>query len=299
MIEIGKELKIVMEEDFNKVSINDRLELFTTKNDVLDINGGGYTDNNIDILQKKRSIKDSISSLMNISEKNKTRYPRMKSLSDTVNDLYSKIDTMLRNDIGGRKAHASDVVKGQYKYMQIYWPKKKKVFNFTYAKTFIDMEHVGNMIKREMSSMDPKKKDYRSLEAYKSYIYDDLHKKYWFVLETELIPKSSGDIKGYLEDHILTTKKNADSVYVTLYNITNINGIENKYVLLFKKQYDELEYVYGKDEKAMKIIDDIFAQCIKYTEASIKFNFESSLHLTSFMEHYVKQMEGFYQIIRS
>lgn len=293
----NEELKIIMEEDFNNISINKRLQLFTAKDDITSIDGVGSSS---DFTPLKLSVRDRINKLMRASEENRTAYSRRRILSDTVNDMYSKIDTLLRNDIKNRKMHAKDIVEGSYMFLQIYWKKKKKEYNFQYMELYFNMEMVGKMIKKAMTDIqDSKNDDYRPLETIKDDVFQILDEKYWHILNTELIVKSSGVLKGELETHISTTKKQADSVYATLVNIANINSLENKYVLLFKKQYDELEYSYGKDQKAMKIIDDIFNKCITHTEAAMQYNYNSSVHLTKFMQHYVDQMTKFYEIVRS
>lgn len=292
-----EELKIIMEEDFNNTSINKRLQLFTTKNDITDIDGIRLSSDNKQI---KISVRDRINKLMRASAENRTAYSKRKILSDTVNDMYSKIDTLLRNDIKNRKMHAKDIVEGSYMFLQIYWKEKKKEYNFQYMELYLNMEVIASRIKKTMSSIQElKNDDYRPLDAVKEEIYRFFDEKYWYILNTELIVKSSGALKGELETHISTTKKQADSVYATLVNIAYINGTENKYVLLLKKQYDELAYVYGKDPKAMAIIDDIFNKCITYTEAAMQYNYNSSVYLTQFMQHYVDQMTKFYEIVRS
>lgn len=292
----AEELKIIMEEDFNSTSINKRLQLFAAKDDITSVDGIGASDN----MQLKLSVRDRINNLMHASAKNKTAYSKRKILSDTVNDMYAKIDTLLRNDIKNRKMHARDIVEGSYMFLQIYWKKKKKVFNFQYMELYLNMEEIATMIKRAMRSIqDLKNDDYRPIDSVKEDVYRLLDEKYWYILDTELMVKSSGVLKGELETHIMTTKAKADSVYATLVNIANINSLENKYVLLLKKQYDELEYEYGKDPKAMKIIDEIFNKCITHTEAAMKYNYDSSMHLTQFMQHYVDQMTKFYEIVRS
>lgn len=292
----SEELKIIMEEDFNNTSINKRLQLFTVKNDITNVDGiGSSTETRL-----KLSVRDRINSLMHASAKNRTAYSKRKILSDTVNDMYSKIDTLLRNDIKNRKIHAKDIVEGSYMFLQIYWKKKKKEFNFQYMELYLDMESIANRIDHAMNSIqDLKNDDYRPLESVKAEIFQMFDENYWYILDTELIVKSSGVLKGELETHIITTKNQADSVYATLVNIANINSMENKYVLLLKKQYDELEYSYGKDPKAMKIIDEIFNRCITHTEAAMQYNYNSSVHLTQFMQHYVNQMTKFYEIVRS
>lgn len=292
----AEELKIIMEEDFNGTSINKRLQLFAAKDDITNVDGVGSSS---DFIPLKLSVRDRINNLMHASAKNKTAYSKRKILSDTVNDMYSKIDTLLRNDIKNRKMHAKDIVEGSYMFLQIYWKKKKKEYNFQYMELYLDMVTIAKRIKNAMDSIqDLKNDDYRSLEAVKEEVYRLLNENYWYILDTELMVKSSGVLKGELETHISTTKKQADSVYATLVNIANINSLENKYVLLLKKQYDELDYSYGKDSKAMKIIDEIFNKCITHTEAAMKYNYDSSVHLTQFMQHYVDQMTKFYEIVR-
>lgn len=231
----------------------------------------------------------------------KNKYNTYRVVSDEVNAIYKKIDNIIQNDIAKRNAAANKRVIGDVYSLRIKNNKiKNKYYDFTIASVFIPVDQVMDLIKqtmRRVSYMRKKEEIDKEFEQTKKAIDGFLENNYWYVLDTEVI-SGQRSVSAPLEAHIQNTKNGIDYRYAVLVNETNYMSSTTTYLLMIQKAYDECYRLYDKVEYAMPHIDEIFKECLKYTQKSMEFNFNGSNIAFTQFKAYAEQMEKFYEIVR-
>lgn len=251
---------------------------------------------------EKNPIKKIVSLLGSwADERYKTRFRTYRLLSDEVNDIYAKIDTILQNDISKRQAVANKRVMGYVYFLNVRNNKQKnKFYKFTIASVFIPIDQVADLVKQSMKRvayMKDKKEIDEEFKQTKATISNFLDNNYWYVFDTEVIAGSKS-VSASLEEHIQNTKAGIDNRYAYMVNESQYMSRTTQYLLMIQKVYDEMYRLYGDNTYAMLHIDDIFKECLKYTQKSMDYNFNGSNLAFSQFKAYAEQLENFYEIVR-
>lgn len=238
------------------------------------------------------NVKDILNTLTNgINTTFAIKLKKVRALSDDINNTYDNISAILKNNIGN---HKNDVIDVVYYDISINDKKKKTKYTFRYADVRIPFEPIMNKVIYAMANPD---KNYTDLKNVEKEVKEFLHNYYWYVSATETVVKKNTE-KGLLGNHVKRISKQTNAIYSVLYLENRYIDVELTYVMAIKKAYAECERRYSNDKAAMKIIDEIFTSCLKYTEDAINFNAVAVDQLTQMLKSYEEQINKIYQNIK-
>lgn len=237
-------------------------------------------------------IKDIISHISNnINTAFLLRSKKTRALSDDINNTYDNINAIVKGSV---KDHKNDRIDVTYYDIFIYDKKKKKKYAFKYADVVIPFEPIMNKIIYAMNKPD---KNYSALKDVKTEVDEFLENYYWYVKRTEPTVRKNIE-NGPLGKQVKAIASMSSSIYHVLYNETQYINTELIYIMAVKKTYAECERKYSDDKGAMKIIDDIFMNCLKYAEDAINFNAIAADQLSQMLKAYEEELNKIYQSLK-
>lgn len=237
-------------------------------------------------------VKDILNTLNNgVTTVLAIKLKKVRTLSDDINNTYDNISAILKTNIGD---HKKDVIDATHYEIYIQDKKKKNKYSFRYADVRIPFESIMNKVIYAMAYPD---KNYTELKEVAKQVDEFLRNYYQYVQTTETVVKKTTE-KMLLGNAVKTISKQSNTVYAVLYMENRFIDVETSYVMVIKKAYAECERRYSNDKTAMKIIDEIFTSCLKYTEDAINFNAIAVDQLTQMLKSYEEQLNKIYQNIK-
>ena len=239
--------------------------------------------------------------------KNKYRLTAKKLLdqSKEVNDIYTKISDLLKNDKMARFKHRNDKVDTYFKYCVLRYkkdPRKLYVPKIDFInynpQYFIDeinsiMNYVNNQSKNKKVDLANMKQEIINK------IDNHFNQYHGFVDECEPIMKIE-TIRGIrLEDAINKFKEIISNIYNTLYVFNQYISAELQYMQLLEKAYKKMLADWGKDKDGKALVDDIFKKLLSNTSRSLDFNSSMMVIFNEEIKFYAEEMTRFYNIIKS
>lgn len=242
-------------------------------------------------MSKGNIIKGKLSNMISFLDKrNRTKFPVIERMSAEINDAYSKIDTILKSNVENRAMYGRKQVSGSYKDFSMYIPSQKKRYQLNYVVIGFNLDEIVKIIRQY-----GKDNNTSDLLLFRKEIDDAMYNHYWYLLEVELVLRTTAAVKAPLDLHVDATKNNADVIYQLAYN--EDVSIDNSlaYAQLMRKVYNEFEGEFGSNKPVMDEIDKIYNILIKYLNLSIIFNTLIRNGCVHIMQHYSKQLESFYE----
>ena len=198
--------------------------------------------------------------------KNKYSINVQKILDQTkeLNDIYAKVDDMLKNDKMARFKHRNDKVNATTKTAVLKDTKDpRKMYKITPDLLAYNSEYFINEIDKVMEYVnnvsDDKKHDFQGM-------YDSL-------------------------------MKDVEDVYTAYMN--QLVQTQMQYLQLCQQAYNKMIAKYGKDKYGKKLVDDIFKKMLYYSTLAIDFNNDINETLVEQIRYYVSELEKIYEIVRS
>lgn len=252
----------------------------------------------------KMSVNDINKSLMSFV---KNRYGlNARKLADQtkeLNDLYTKIDDMLKHDKMARFKHRNDRMSITTKDVYLRNDQEpNKLYKLCYDFMAFNSEYFIGQIDKAMDYIHQngdKKEDAQKMHDDIMSDIEAVYAKHKFVLNC----KPSIECKNYqnqkLENCILYYK---DSFSYSYYGTAQINSVvqgEMQYLQLCQQAYNKMIARYGKDKNGKYIVDDTFKKLLYYATMSIDYNNSIIESLTEVIRYYVVELEKIYDFIRS
>lgn len=239
--------------------------------------------------------------------KNKYRLTARKLLdqSKEVNDIYTKVSDLLKNDKMARFKHRNDKVDTYFKYCVMRYKKDpRKLYRPMIDFVAYDPQYFINEINSIMNYVNTQSKDKKTdLANMKQSIMDNIDKGFeqyhGFVDECEPIMKIE-TIRGIrLEDAINKFKTYISNIYNTLYTFNQYISGELQYMQVLEKAYKKMLADWGKDKDGKALVDDIFKKLLANTSKSLDFNSSMMVIFNEEIKFYAEEMTRFYNIIKS
>lgn len=252
----------------------------------------------------KMSVNDINKSLMAFV---KNRYGlNSKKLADQtkeLNDLYTKIDDMLKHDKMARFKHRNDRMNATAKDVYLRNDMEpNKLYRLTYDFMAFNSEYFIERIDKAMDYIhqngDKKEVAQKMCEDVMNDIEAVYVKHKWISHY-----KPSIECKEYknqkLEDCLIYYKDSfSDSYYGTAQINAAVQG-EMQYLQLCQQAYNKMIARYGKDKNGKYIVDTVFKKLLYYATMSIDYNNSIIDALTEVIRYYVAELEKIYDFIRS
>ena len=252
----------------------------------------------------KMSVNDINKSLMNFV---KNRYGlNSRKLADQtkeLNDLYTKIDDMLKHDKMARFKHRNDRMNATAKDVYLRNDQDpRKLYKLTYDFMAFNAEYFIDQIDKAMDYIHQngdKKDDVQKMHDAILKDIEDVYAKHEWISHY----KPSIECKEYknqkLEDCLIYYKDSFSDSYYGTAQVNSAVQSEMQYLQLCQQAYNKMISRYGKDKNGKYIVDDVFKKALYYATMSIDYNNSIIEALTEVIRYYVAELEKIYDFIRS
>lgn len=252
----------------------------------------------------KMSVNDINKSLMNFV---KNRYGlNSRKLADQtkeLNDLYTKIDDMLKHDKMARFKHRNDRMNATAKDVYLRNDRDpRKLYKLTYDFMAFNAEYFIDQIDKAMDYIHQngdKKDDAQKMHDAILKDIEDVYAKHEWISHY----KPSIECKEYknqkLEDCLVYYKDSFSDSYYGTAQVNSAVQSEMQYLQLCQQAYNKMIARYGKDKNGKYIVDDVFKKALYYATMSIDYNNSIIDALTEVIRYYVAELEKIYDFIRS
>lgn len=232
---------------------------------------------------------------------------KLSSQSKELNDIYTKVNDLLKHDKMARFKHRNDKVNATMKRVLL----KDKNKPNTYYKLIIDelawdSEYVVNFIDNAMSTIintkDEKAKQGMFDSAYAdicSQIDGTFTKNHGYITYTEAAIQSVNYKNQRLEDVLMVYKDNIGVVYDNIDYMNSTIATQMQYLQLTQQAYNRMIGKYGKDKLGKKMVEDVFKKMLVYAGMSIDFNNAITDAMLEEIRYYTNALNDLYDFIRS
>lgn len=230
---------------------------------------------------------------------------KLSSQSKELNDIYTKVNDLLKHDKMARFKHRNDKVNATMKIILL----RDKNNPNTYYKLTVDeliwnSEYVVNFIDNTMATVintnDEKTRQNIFDSAYTdiiSQIDSTFTKNHGYITYTEPFIQNTDYKNQRLEDVLMIYKDNIGVVY---YNIAYMNktvSSQMKYLQFAQQAYNRMIGKYGKDKLGKKMVEDVFKKILTYAGMSIDFNDAITDSMLEVIRYYTNALNELYNFI--
>jgi hypothetical protein len=231
---------------------------------------------------------------------------KLSSQSKELNDIYTKVNDLLKHDKMARFKHRNDKVNATMKIILL----RDKNNPNTYYKLTVDeliwnSEYVVNFIDNTMATVintnDEKTRQNIFDSAYTdiiSQIDSTFTKNHGYITYTEPFIQNTDYKNQRLEDVLMIYKDNIGVVY---YNIAYMNktvSSQMKYLQFAQQAYNRMIGKYGKDKLGKKMVEDVFKKILTYAGMSIDFNDAITDSMLEVIRYYTNALNELYNFIK-
>lgn len=238
--------------------------------------------------------------------KNKYSINVQKILDQTkeLNDIYAKVDDMLKNDKMARFKHRNDKVDAATKTAVLKDTKDpRKMYKITPDLLAYNSEYFINEIDKVMEYVnnvsDNKKHDFQGM--YDSLMKDveDVYHSYEYISHTKPVLLCKDYKNQRLETVLMVYKEDIANIYSNTAYMNQLVQTQMQYLQLCQQAYNKMIAKYGKDKYGKKLVDDVFKKMLYYSTLAIDFNNDINETLVEQIRYYVSELEKIYDIVRS
>ena len=231
---------------------------------------------------------------------------KLSSQSKELNDIYTKVNDLLKHDKMARFKHRNDKVDATMKIILL----RDKNNPNTYYKLTVDeliwnSEYVVNFIDNTMATVintnDEKTRQNIFDSAYTDIIGQidsTFTKNHGYITYTEPFIQNTDYKNQRLEDVLMIYKDNIGVVY---YNIAYMNktvSSQMKYLQFAQQAYNRMIGKYGKDKLGKKMVEDVFKKILTYAGMSIDFNDAITDSMLEVIRYYTNALNELYNFIK-
>lgn len=231
---------------------------------------------------------------------------KLSSQSKELNDIYTKVNDLLKHDKMARFKHRNDKVNATMKRVLL----KDKNKPNTYYKLIVDelawdSEYVVNFIDNAMSTIintkDEKAKQGLFDSAYAdicSQIDSTFTKNHGYITYTEPALQCADYKNQRLENVLMAYKDNIGVVYDNIDYMNQTVATQMQYLQLTQQAYNRMIGKYGKDKLGKKMVEDVFKKMLVYAGMSIDFNNAITDAMLEEIRYYTTALNDLYNFIK-
>ena len=252
-------------------------------------------------VQKQSRIKQMISAVANIIEKKKRqaelgqRYPLVLQIQREVMELYKEIGKIIADNGPLSTDYANEYGTSiPYKDIGIKDKKSGKPYKYTMFANQIPFDQIYDICMNIAHCANP----VDTIKSFKKNVFDFLYNNYWFIFECTPEIRFAAEETVSFTEHIMMLRDDTDQIYKMLYNLTAYLSQNTQFIAFFQKTYGEVAKVYESRAKdAAPTMDEIYAECLRYSAGIVDFNFKAHELLFNLMVQYRDQMKEIYKKI--
>lgn len=231
---------------------------------------------------------------------------KLLTQSKELNDIYTKVNTLLANDKMARFRHRNDRINAEVHSIVMIDKKTGTAY-----KLYIDnlvynadacITRLNEIIKYSSTKATPEEK-VKTLNSMVDNLIaevdESMMKYHGFVLTCDPFMKITKFTNQRLEDVLMAYKDWIEFIYTATNSINNNITAQLQYFQLLETAYKKMSVEYSKDKDAKEVVDKLFKYLIKNATVSMDFNTRAMVIFNDMIKYYSEELHKIYDIIRS
>lgn len=249
-----------------------------------------------------QSIIDKLTDI--VSSKYRLTTRKLLNQSKELNDLYIKIDDLLRHDREARLKHQNDLINTELRTVVLKDSREKnKDYKITTDFIAYNPEYFIDEINEIMQSISPNMRRYHeNIKIMQEEICDMIDRnfaKHDFIKYYTPLIKVVKQPNMRLETAIIQSKNIFSDFYQSIYVYNNYISTELQYLQLLHVGYNRMLASFKDNKDGKQVTDTIFKKLVDNVKMSIDYNSKIMTALIEVIHFYAKELSKIYDIIRS
>lgn len=224
--------------------------------------------------------------------------------SKELNDLYTKIDDLLKHDKMARFKHRNDKISTTLKYIVLQDRTNGKMYNIVIDYLVFNADAIINSLNQMMDYLNqakPQDEDVLIANWADSLIkdIDELFTRdHWYIERCVPLLKSEVYNNIPLEKALMSFKATFGNIYNWIYAINKTTAEQMTYLQFVEKAYKSAMAAHGNTKARKEAIDRVFKHTLEKATQSITFNTGVMDVLTEEIKYYAEELNRIYQMIK-
>ena len=224
--------------------------------------------------------------------------------SKELNDLYTKIEDLLKHDKMARFKHRNDKISTTLKYIVLQDRTNGKMYNIVIDYLVFNADAIINSLNQMMDYLNQAKpQDEDALIAnWADSLVKDIDelftRDHWYIERCVPLLKSEGYNSVPLEKALMSFKATFGNIYNWIYAINKTTAEQMTYLQFVEKAYKSAMATHGNTKARKEAIDRVFKHTLEKATQSITFNTGVMDVLTEEIKYYAEELNRIYQMIK-
>ena len=224
--------------------------------------------------------------------------------SKELNDLYTKIEDLLKHDKMARFKHRNDKISTTLKYIVLQDRTNGKMYNIVIDYLVFNADAIINSLNQMMDYLNqakPQDEDTLIANWADSLVkdIDDLFTRdHWYIERCVPLLKSEVYNSVPLEKALMSFKATFGNIYNWIYAINKTTAEQMTYLQFVEKAYKSAMATHGNTKARKEAIDRVFKHTLEKATQSITFNTGVMDVLTEEIKYYAEELNRIYQMIK-
>lgn len=224
--------------------------------------------------------------------------------SKELNDLYTKIDDLLKHDKMARFKHRNDKISTTLKYIVLQDRTNGKMYNIVIDYLVFNADAIINSLNQMMDYLNQAKpQDEDALIAnWADSLVKDIDelftRDHWYIERCVPLLKSEVYNSVPLEKALMSFKATFGNIYNWIYAINKTTAQQMTYLQFVEKAYKSAMATHGNTKARKEAIDRVFKHVLEKATQSITFNTGVMDVLTEEIKYYAEELNRIYQMIK-
>lgn len=224
--------------------------------------------------------------------------------SKELNDLYTKIEDLLKHDKMARFKHRNDKISTTLKYIVLQDRTNGKMYNIVIDYLVFNADAIINSLNQMMDYLNqakPQDEDELITSWADSLVndIDDLFTRdHWYIERCVPLLKSEVYNNIPLEKALMSFKATFSNIYNWIYAINKTTAEQMTYLQFVEKAYKSAMASHGNTKARKEAIDRVFKHTLEKATQSITFNTGVMDVLTEEIKYYAEELNRIYQMIK-
>ena len=224
--------------------------------------------------------------------------------SKELNDLYTKIEDLLKHDKMARFKHRNDKISTTLKYIVLQDRTNGKMYNIVIDYLVFNADAIINSLNQMMDYLNqakPQDEDELITSWADSLVndIDDLFTRdHWYIERCVPLLKSEVYNSVSLEKALMSFKATFGNIYNWIYAINKTTAEQMTYLQFVEKAYKSAMATHGNTKARKEAIDRVFKHTLEKATQSITFNTGVMDVLTEEIKYYAEELNRIYQMIK-
>lgn len=224
--------------------------------------------------------------------------------SKEINDLYTKIEDLIKHDKMARFKHRNDKISTEQKFIVLQDRRNGKMYNIAIDYLGYDSESVMTIVNNMMDYLNQAKPEDEDIlianwaETSIAEIDKSFEENHWYVVQCQPLLKTEVFKSVKLEKVIMAYKDTFSSIYYWVAAFNRTISTQMSYLQLLEKAYKTSMATHGSTKARKDAIDRVFKHLLELSTKSITFNTSVMDVLAEEIKYYAGELERIYGILR-